>query len=195
MELGHPYDDFMGPFFQYWETGQYKKGRDFLINDYIMKSNYNDFYKLVLYSFGYDAQRAKEFLENKGLWRPDEISFRFDYVKHQKYISKIAELLDSHILALKKICEAEDIILVLQTYPTMSNSWSENINTVIRNAGARYNIPVCDQEKYFREKFSPSYYRDNIYSKGHINERGYRITAQNLSEKLERIIIDAHITD
>jgi lysophospholipase L1-like esterase len=183
MQYGHPSNDFSSEYFHLRNQEKIDEALDYLIQNYEKAPTYDDFYKLVLYHFGYNSHSAKKLLKEKKCFKPTLIKMSFSQIQHDNYIKKSGRIIKDQIYLLKKICDSNNIILLLQSYPEVTNeawSWKKHINSFIRDAVSKKDIYFVDHERIFEESFTKEKWQEITTGGKHVNAKGYSIMAKNL---------------
>jgi len=174
----HPMNDYVGPYFQILAKGNPERAREYLIKNLNRASSYDDFYRVMLYSFAYDTKRVEEYLKSRSVWKPSLIHYRFDKSKRSDYLAKKYDFLKEHIKALKQICDSNNIVMILQDYPFMSPYCFE-LDQKLGDVAQEYNIMFVSQYKIFNSQLSQDAWK-RLMTFAHVNSDGYKFMAANL---------------
>jgi len=167
-----------------------EKSREFLLENYNKAPNYDEFYNLILYTFGNNCKETEEFLRSRNLWFPHLIKHHIvDCNLQDRFIKETTNILERDIKFLKYLCDQNNITFIIQTYPFFED-YVKPINDTILSVSLKYGIYCLDQLDYFSKNFSKER-RHEVLNFYHPNEKGHYYMAKNLFEfVLENKIIE-----
>lgn len=174
----HPYNKYVKPYFDLHGQGRVEDGRRYLIENLGRASSYDDFYRIMLYSFSYDKEAAEKYLKERGVWKPELVRYRFDQEERQRRLREKYALLEEHIKDLKLICDRDHIAMILQDYPHLDPAVAE-LNDALRNIAAKLGIEFVDQYALFRKEVGEARWK-SLMTRSHVNGEGYGVMADNL---------------
>lgn len=184
-------NDFILQFFIIFSANKRDEAIEYLTNNYKNVGSYDDFFRYVLYYFGYDSKKAVDYLSSKNIYFPEKITTEFNQEKHDQNANNIFSILERQLVQLQELCTHYNISLIIQTYPEIeSGTWVSQINTIIRSIATKHTIRLVDQEMAFRSKYSEEEWK-NIKTNYHVTAAGYSEMAKNLYNYL----LNEHLID
>jgi len=96
---------------------------------------------------------------------------------------KTDEWVKSDIKKIIRLCQEEEIKIILQNYPYLQGKtfYDPRVNEVINGIAEECSLPLVDNCRIFNELPNKEGY---FISDGHCNYRGYRVMAQNVYDKI-----------
>jgi lysophospholipase L1-like esterase len=173
-----PFNSYLKPYFDLHGQDRAAEGRQYLVKNLDRASSYDDFYRVMLYSFSYDLDAVKKYLQEQSAWKPELIRYKFDLVQRNRRLQEKLLLLEEHIKALKLICDRNGISLIIQNYPHL-NPAVASMDEALRDIAARHHIEFVDQYTLFKKELGIERWK-SIMTHSHVNSQGYAIMAENL---------------
>ncbi|MDD5629737.1 MAG: SGNH/GDSL hydrolase family protein [Elusimicrobia bacterium] len=174
----HPYNRYVMPYFELHGQGRVEEGRRYLIANLGRASSYDDFYRVMLYSFSYDEEAAQKYLKERGVWRPGLVRYRIDRDQRRRALREKYAILEGHLRDLKGICDRDRVALILQDYPHLDPAVAE-LNGALRGSAAKLGIEFVDHYALFRKELGRARWK-SLLTRSHVNGEGYALMADNL---------------
>jgi|GEM_PF-6519940 len=178
----HPMDDhYVAPCFEILSrTADKEKVKECLIQNIDKASSYDDFYRLMLYLFSFQSDDVKDFLQKRHLWKPWLITFKFNQKQHDSIVSLRHEILEEHLIYLKKICKLNNTKMIVQNYPQYGFSYVIDLNNALFQIAMKIDVPFVDHYTSFIESLGIEGFKNVLTRCSHVNTEGHYLMAQNL---------------
>lgn len=165
------------------ETKSPQEAREYLLRNF-SKPNYNDFFKLILHSFGGNIKETQKYLKDRNLWTSKLIKGDLNFEQIEMYKESAFKILEDDLTNLKSLCDQENIKIIIENYPHLA---FESVNNVLKTIASKLQIAYVDHYKYFEENIGYEEWK-KIMTLGHVNYKGHEYMAVNLTAISSNII-------
>lgn len=108
------------------------------------------------------------------------ISNYIEILKEENVDSKIDDWVKADIEKTVRTCQRMGIKIILQNYPFYNNA-----NEILKDVAEKYSLPFVDNEHVFTKLWDKGEKREDYFlPDAHCNDKGYRLTAENIYNKI-----------
>lgn len=179
IEMAFNVNDYVNRYFQIHATGAEEEGRKYLVDHLERAPSYDDFYRIMLFSFNQNASATENYLRKMKVWKPGLIKNKFNQRRHDYYISSRFEILEKQIGYLKHICDLDGIALILHNYPYYGDPSVDQVNAKLRDIADKFHISFLDNYLIFENTMGIKKWKE-ILTYSHVNTEGHTLIAKNL---------------